>query len=222
MAFQRASCRQDSKPPCATRSKAFLKDLLFPLRSIKPDPLDAWGAQSKLEIEEGGGWSAPRHLHPAPLRAQSRGAKKKKKRTEMEAEKKDIWKAATSSLSRRLLCGLSHALCYPRAWILSGCKEKKGPEERRKRKPCVWICNKPNRLTPNMMLKISFCPLGCKYLKKNVSFNRIFETLNQNKSLFVTFASKLLNIIVTPQNKIKIHFILLAFLLLKSMLSLFQ
>lgn len=90
--------------------------------SVKSDPLDAWGEQSELEIE-GGRLINPPTPQPALFQPRPKSRCKEKE----ETEKEDIWKAATSSLPRRLLRGLSRALCYPRAWILSGCKrgEKK-------------------------------------------------------------------------------------------------
>lgn len=90
-AFQRASCRQDSKPPCATRCKAFLKDLPLLLRSIKPDPLDAWGAQSKLEVEkEEEEARLIRSASPPSCSAPRPKSGRKKKKKKMETEKEDI------------------------------------------------------------------------------------------------------------------------------------
>lgn len=93
--------------------------------SVKSDPLDAWGEESELEIEGG------RLINPPSSLFQPRPKSRCKEKE--ETEKEDIWKAATSSLPHRLLRGLSRALCYPRAWILSGCKREEKTQGRKKK-----------------------------------------------------------------------------------------
>lgn len=104
------------------------KGSAFLVGSVKSDPLDAWGEQSELEIEGG------RLINPPPPTPSSLFQPRPKSRCKEkeETEKEDIWKAATSSLPHRLLRGLSRALCYPQAWILSGCKEREKKKKNRR------------------------------------------------------------------------------------------